>query len=53
MCSQLEVDYVDVYSALQENGKLLPRFTTDGLHLNQGGYNVWTESLTKAFNQAL
>ena len=53
MCSQLEVDYVDVYSALQKNGKLLPRFTTDGLHLNQAGYEVWTESLTKAFNQAL
>lgn len=53
MCSQLEVHYVDVYSALQENGKLLPRFTTDGLHLNQAGYEVWTESLTKAFNQAL
>ncbi|HCY45736.1 MAG TPA: hypothetical protein DHU89_03570 [Flavobacteriales bacterium] len=50
MCSQLEVYYVDVYSALQENGKLIPRFTTDGLHLNQAGYNVWTESLTKAFN---
>ena len=50
MCSQLEVYYVDVYSALQENEKLIPRFTTDGLHLNQAGYNVWTESLTKAFN---
>ena len=53
MCSQLEVCYVDVYSALQENGKLRPGFTTDGLHLNQAGYKVWTESLTKAFNQAL
>jgi lysophospholipase L1-like esterase len=44
---------VDVYSALQENGKLRPGFTADGLHLNQAGYKVWTESLTKAFNQAL
>jgi lysophospholipase L1-like esterase len=53
MCSRLDVYYVDVYSALQDKGKLRPGFTTDGLHLNQAGYNVWTESLTKAFTQAL
>jgi len=50
MSLQLNVLFVDVYFPLQDKGKLRPEFTTDGLHLNQAGYNVWTESLTKAFN---
>lgn len=36
-------EYVDLYSSLiDDNGFLNSRYSTDGLHINSQGYNVWT-----------
>jgi lysophospholipase L1-like esterase len=43
--SKHDIQYIDVYSALkcQENDKLNPEFTNDGLHLLGKGYIKWAE----------
>ena len=45
-CSNSNVTYIDVYSALQdEEGNLKLEYTDDGLHLNEYGYDVVTDIL--------
>lgn len=40
--------YLDVYSALlDESGGLNPSYTTEGLHLNSGGYGAWMDYLLR------
>jgi len=41
--------YLDVYAAMADaNGYLQPALTTDGLHLNAKGYEVWQSVLSQA-----
>ena len=40
------LEYVDLYSLLvDENGLLNSKYSSDGLHLNNKGYAVWTNAL--------
>lgn len=45
ICSENNLQYIDVYSALKcsENNSLNPEFTNDGLHLMGKGYLKWAE----------
>jgi lysophospholipase L1-like esterase len=47
--SKHDIQYIDVYSALkcQENDKLNPEFTNDGLHLLGKGYIKWAKIISK------
>ena len=36
-------DYLDIYSSFAVDGTLDPALTTDGLHLNNKGYDIWAE----------
>lgn len=41
LCKELKVTYININSKLKDNeGKLNPEFTRDGLHLNPKGYEV-------------
>jgi hypothetical protein len=39
------VKYIDLYSKLEENGYLKSQLTTDGLHLNEKGYQILKEEI--------
>lgn len=40
--------YLDIYSALvDDGGGLNPSYTTEGLHLNSGGYSAWMDYLLR------
>lgn len=48
MCSEKEVAYVDLYSRFtNSDGKLDPKYTNDGLHINGYGYLLWKQVLTE------
>ena len=36
-------DYLDLYSSFAVDGPMDPELTTDGLHLNKKGYDIWAE----------
>ena len=38
-------DYLDLYSDFAVNGAMDPELTTDGLHLNKKGYDLWAERI--------
>ena len=38
-------ELVDLNSALDPEGVLLERYTSDGVHLNAGAYRLWAEQL--------
>ena len=38
-------DYLDLYSSFAVDGSMNPELTTDGLHLNQKGYDIWAERI--------
>ncbi|MDX2228005.1 MAG: GDSL-type esterase/lipase family protein [Leptolyngbyaceae cyanobacterium bins.349] len=41
--------YLDIYSQMADrNGNLRPELTTDGLHLNAKGYDIWQAALNQA-----
>lgn len=45
LCSEKGVIYMDLNSCMSKNGKLIPEYTLDGLHLNAEGYAVWGKVL--------
>lgn len=47
LCREMDLVYIDVYSALKEedSDNLKPQFTNDGLHLTGKGYLKWGEVL--------
>lgn len=46
LCAERGITYIDVWSALADNGGLLDkRYTNDGLHLLGEGYLVWRDVL--------
>jgi lysophospholipase L1-like esterase len=47
-CKEIELIYVDLYTAfLDENKKLDKKYTNDGLHINGYGYMKWKEVLVE------
>ena len=36
-------DYLDLYASFAVNNAMDPALTTDGLHLNKAGYDIWAE----------
>lgn len=51
IAEQEEVHYLNLHPLFTDNqGNLKPELSTDGLHLNQQGYLVWSSGL-KLFNQ--
>lgn len=46
LCKRKNIQYVNLYPLfLQEKRTLNTRFTTDGLHLNEAGYQVWVNAI--------
>ena len=44
MAEEEDVDYLDLYSRFaNEDGKMDPKYSNDGLHINGEGYLVWKE----------
>ena len=44
MAEEEEVEYLDLYTHFaNEDGKMNPAFSNDGLHLNADGYQLWKE----------
>jgi lysophospholipase L1-like esterase len=39
------VTYIDLFPKLVQNGQVLYIYSSDGLHLNQVGYNVWAREI--------
>lgn len=39
--------YIDLASVFEKDGKLNPRFSIDGLHLNGEAYNIWKQQIEK------
>lgn len=45
-CKKEKIQFVNLYPLfLQKKRTLNPAYTTDGLHLNEAGYQVWTEAI--------
>lgn len=49
-CEMQGVSYIDLYTALSNNGELDHAFTSDGIHLNANGYRVWKEKTASLFH---
>lgn len=49
MCTDKRLTYIDIYSRLtcENDSKLNPAYTNDGLHLLGGGYLIWKSILEK------
>lgn len=43
-----DLEYIDVATAMLEDGKPKDLFTEDGLHMNAEGYAIWTAALRSA-----
>ena len=47
MAAEFNATYLDIWSQLvDENGRMAEGYTTDGIHLNGRGYQVWKSTLT-------
>ena len=47
-CGVHDITYIDIYSKLvDKNDNLAEKYTVDGLHLNDAGYDVVTDILKK------
>jgi lysophospholipase L1-like esterase len=44
--------FVDLYSALSQNGEPLPGMLWDGVHLSAQGYRVWVRMLRQAIGES-
>lgn len=43
-CDETGITYIDIHNApIDTSGKLDPRFSLDGLHLNAAGYKIWAD----------
>lgn len=42
LADSMEIDYIDLYSELEEDNKIKDEYTNDGVHLNSDGYKkIW------------
>lgn len=46
-CSENDIKYLDINSVLTKNGLLQEQYTSDGLHLNEKGYEQWKLLITQ------
>lgn len=52
LCKKENIRYVDLYSLfLQNKCKLNSAYTTDGLHLNESGYQVWIKAISNMIEE--
>ncbi len=52
LCKKENIRYVNLYPLfLQQKRKLNPAFTTDGLHLNEEGYQVWISGISSLIEE--
>ncbi|TND07487.1 MAG: G-D-S-L family lipolytic protein [Bacteroidetes bacterium] len=45
ICKENGVTYIDMHSALEEDGKLKKEYSEDGVHFTRAGYSVWVKVL--------
>ncbi len=45
-CTAERITYLNSYELLGDNGKLISEFSTDGLHLNDKGYEIWDKLIS-------
>jgi len=41
ICDEKNIDYININTVLSGNNGLKPQLTTDGMHLNHKGYELW------------
>jgi len=52
LCIKENIRYVNLYPLfLQQKRKLNPAYTTDGLHLNEEGYQVWISGISSLIEE--
>ncbi|WP_368218386.1 GDSL-type esterase/lipase family protein [Anaerostipes hadrus] len=44
------LQFIDLYSAYEQNGYLPNKYTNDGLHLTPDSYSIWYKSVSKYIN---
>jgi lysophospholipase L1-like esterase len=42
-CNDKEIKYLDINQYLSRNGKLIGKYSSDGVHLNNTGYKKWRD----------
>jgi len=48
LCSEKQIDYIDLFPLFVDaKNQLQPELTTDGIHLNEKGYDIWKKELIK------
>ena len=45
IASQYNIEYVDIYHLLVNDGYIKPEYTTDGVHLTDEAYQVWATEM--------
>jgi lysophospholipase L1-like esterase len=50
-CKLLSVPFIDLNGQLSDHDKLLPKYSIDGLHLNDEGYVIWENILLPYINK--
>ena len=51
-CEENDIDYLDFYDILSsDNGLINSIYTYDGLHLNEHGYEITIDEISKKINQ--
>jgi lysophospholipase L1-like esterase len=46
-CNQKNITYIDLNEFMSDRNGLISEYTTDGTHLTERGYEIWTEKLKK------
>ena len=46
-CAAKSIVYIDLNEVLSPQGVLLPRFTEDGVHLNEDAYHLWADVIRR------
>ena len=41
LCFKKNISFINLNTVLSDNGRLQPQLTTDGIHLNNKGYELW------------
>jgi lysophospholipase L1-like esterase len=53
LADERKIPYLDLNRRLAPNDRLLPIFTSDGLHLSKAGYQAWKDELVKLLTVSL
>lgn len=51
LCLEMQVPFIDLYTPLQENGRLKKSYSLDGIHFTAEGYVVWKNILEPYVNE--